>query len=84
MNWIFWAAGLLLFGVAAYSVYWAFRSPKFIGKLTSYASKQVWKVVKPELTRPETEDDRKDRVEEYRRGHGDDYFRRKSGAPPKG
>ena len=84
MNWVFWLAGLLLLGVAAYSVYWAFRSPKFIGKLTSYASKQVWKAVKPEITRPETPEDRDTRVADERRADGDGYFRRKSGAPPKG
>lgn len=84
MNWIFWLCGLLLLGVAAYSVYWAFKSPKFIGKLTSYASRQVWQAVRPTVMNPETPDDREERIEAYRRGQGDEYFRRKSGAPPKG
>lgn len=84
MNWIWVIGGLLLFGVAAYSVYRAFRSPKFISKLTRFASKQAWKAIKPVVTTPEDPEDRVERIEEYRRGQGDGYFRRKSGAPPKG
>lgn len=84
MNWVFLLVCLLLLGVAGYSVWAAFRSPKFIGKLTQYASKQIWAAVRPEITRPETPKAREARTEAYRRANGDNDFRRKSGAPPKG
>ena len=84
MNWVFALVGLLLLGVAAYAIWKAFQTPEFIGKLTAWASKQIWAAVKPEIARPETPEAREARTEAYRRADGDNDFRRKSGAPPKG
>lgn len=84
MNWIAILAGLLLLGVAAYAVYRAFQSPKFIGRLTSYASRQVWQAVRPTVTKPLDPTELQKVQMEYRKGHGDDYFRQRSGGPPKG
>jgi hypothetical protein len=84
VNWVFAIGGLLLLSVAAYSVWRAFRSPKFIGKLTQYASKQVWNAVKPELTRPMPADETKDWHKAIRRGDDSEFQRKRRGAPPKG
>lgn len=84
MNWVFWIGGLLLFAVAAYSVYWAFRSPKFIGRLTKYASKQVWKAVQPEITRPMPAEEQAQWRAAERAGRGEEFMRKRRGAPPKG
>lgn len=79
-----WIGGALLLGVAAVSVWYAFRSPGFVAGLTAIATAAAWKAIKPVVLSPETEDARAERVKAYRRGDGDSYFRRKSGAPPKG
>jgi len=79
-----WAAGAVLLGVAALGVYWAFQSPTFVAGLSALAAAAAWKAISPAITKPETPDDRVKRIDEYRKGHGDDYWRRKTGAPPKG
>lgn len=84
MNWLFWTGGLLLFGVAAFSVYIAFRSPKFIAGLTAIASSAAWKALKPIVVKQRTPEQQAQDRAEYRAGRGDEYWRRRNGGPPKG
>lgn len=84
MNWIALIAGLALLAVAGFAVWRAFQSPKFIGRLTKFASKQVWEAVKPEVARPMSEDDETKWHEAIRRGNDDEFQRARRGAPPKG
>jgi hypothetical protein len=42
VNWIFWLILLLLVVAAGSSIWFAFRSPKFVARLTEFASKQAW------------------------------------------
>lgn len=79
MNWIWAIGGLLLFGVAAYSVYRAFRSPKFIAKLTKFASQQAWKAIKPVVTEPLSPDELEARQKAYRQGN-DGWLRKRQGS----
>jgi hypothetical protein len=79
VNWIFWIGGLLLFGVAAYSVWRAFRSPKFIARLTKFASRQAWKAIKPTITEPLPPDQLEARQKAYRRGD-DGWLRKRQGS----
>ena len=79
-----WIGGALLLGVAAISVYFAFSSPTFVAGLTALASAAAWKAIKPAIMKPETPEDRASRQDAYRRADGDNDFRRRSGAPPKG
>jgi hypothetical protein len=85
VNWIWWTGGLLLFGVAALSVYWAFRSPKFIARLTSLASKRVWAAVRPVILNPLPPEKQEEWRKAQRLPDGDkDWRRRRLGLPPKG
>lgn len=84
MSWLLWLAGAVLLGVAALGVYMAFQSPTFVAGLSALAAAAAAKAVKGIVVKPETPEARVIRIEEYRRGHGDDDWRRKSGAPPKG
>lgn len=70
---------LLLLGVAACSVYLAFRSPKFIAALTRFASKQAWKAIKPTITKPLTPDDLAARTRAYRRAD-EGWLRKRNGS----
>lgn len=77
-------AGAVLLGVAAFAVYGAFQSPTFVAGLSALAAAAAWKALAPAIAqRRAPEDEAKDRAE-YRAGRGDDYWRRRSGAPPKG
>lgn len=79
-----WASGAVLLGVAALGFYWAFQSPTFVAGLSALAAAAAWKAIAPAVAqRRAPEDEAKDRAE-HRAGHGDDYWRRRSGAPPKG
>lgn len=80
MNWIAILGGLLLLGVAAFSVYYAFRSPKFIARLTRFASRQAWRVMKPVVTTPMTPDETKAHNQAQRQGRGDEFIRKKLGS----
>lgn len=84
INWVAILAGLLLLGVAAWAVWRAFQTPKFIGRLTQYASKQVWRAVKPQITRPLPADEEEAWRKAVRRGTDDEFMRKRRGAPPKG
>lgn len=80
MNWIFWCGGLLLFGVAALSIYYAFKSPKFLAMLTGFASRQAWKIVKPVIVPPLTPDDLEAKNKAERSANGDNWIRRRLGS----
>lgn len=84
MKILLWLGGAVLFGVAALAVYMAFQSPAFVAGLSGLAAAAAAKAIKEMVVKPETPEARVIRIEEYRRGHGDDDWRRKSGAPPKG
>lgn len=84
MRWLLWLAGAVLLGVAALAVYMAFQSPAFVAGLSALAAAAAAKAIFAVVKKPETPEARVTRIEEYRRGHGDDDWRRKSGAPPKG
>ena len=84
MNWMVWLILLLLVAAAGSSVWFAFRSPKFVARLTEYASKQAWKVIRPAVTKPLSPEELQKAQIDFMRGRGDDYWRKRSGAPPKG
>ena len=65
--------------MAALSVYWAFRSPKFIAGLTRFASRQAWKAIKPVVEKPLTPEDLDKRQKDYRHGN-DDWLRKRQGS----
>lgn len=79
MNWIFWLILLLLVVAAGSSIWFAFRSPKFVARLTEFASKQAWKAIKPVIVKPLTPDDLEARQKAYRRGN-DDWLRKRNGS----
>jgi hypothetical protein len=83
MRWA-WLAGAALFGVAALSVYWAFQSPAFVSGLAALAAGAAWKAIYPAITKrlpPEEEASWRDAE---RAGRGDEWLRKRRGAPPKG
>lgn len=82
--WVITIGCLLLFGAAGYSVYRAFQSPRFIAKLSKIATKAAFKAIKPIVTAPLDLQELAKYQQDYKRGHGDDYWRKRSGAPPKG
>lgn len=63
------------------SVWYAFRSPGFVAGITAIATAAVWKAIQPAITRPETAEARVVRIDDYRRGRGDNDMRRRSGSP---
>jgi hypothetical protein len=79
VNWIFWLILLLLVVAAGSSIWFAFRSPKFVARLTEFASKQAWKAIKPVIVKPLTPDDLEARQKAYRRGN-DDWLRKRNGS----
>jgi hypothetical protein len=84
VNWIFWVILLLLVVAAGSSVWFAFRSPKFVARLTEFASKQAWKAIKPVIVKPLTPEEQDAWRRAERAGRGDEWLRRRRGAPPKG
>lgn len=79
MNWIFWLILLLLVVAAGSSIWFAFRSPKFVARLTEFASKQAWKAIKPVIVKPLTPYDLEARQKAYRQGN-DDWLRKRNGS----
>lgn len=75
---------LLLLGVAGFSIYRAFQSPKFVSGLTRRAARAVIKAATPVITDPLEPEELEKFQKEYRAGRGDEYWRKRSGAPPKG
>lgn len=79
MNWIFWLIGLLLLGVAAYSIYRGIQNGKILTWATKFASRKIWKAIKPTVTTPLPADELEKRQHEYRRGN-DDWLRKRQGS----
>ena len=79
-----WVIGAVLLGAAALGAYWAFQSPTFVAGLTALAAAAAWKVIAPAVARRRAPEDEKKDAAEYRAGRGDQYWRRRTGAPPKG
>jgi len=74
-----WLGGAALLGVAALSVYAAFRSPDFVAVLTSLAVAAAAKAVVPVITKPLSEEDLRERQKAYRRGD-DGWLRKRLGS----
>ena len=83
-GWVITVVCLLLLGVAGFSVYRAFQSPKFVARITRRATKAAIKVIVPVIIAPRDLEEIAEDQKDYRAGHGDDYWRKRSGAPPKG
>lgn len=79
-----WLVGAVLLGVAALAVYGAFQSPTFVAGLSAMAAAAAWKAIKPMIVAQQSPEDLAKTRDEFRKGHGDDYWRRRSGGPPKG
>ena len=75
---------LLLLGVAGFSIYRAFQNAKFVSRLTKIAVKAGIKAGTKVASAPLSPEELQKAQLEHMRGHGDDYWRRRSGAPPKG
>lgn len=84
MKTVLWLVGAALLGVAAFAVYAAFQSPAFVAGLSALAAAAAWRAVAPSLGKRQSPEDEAKGRSEYRAGRGDDYWRRRSGAPPKG
>ena len=79
-----WLIGAALFGVAALSVYVAFQSPSFVAGLSVLAAGFVAKAIVTKVgKRMSPEDEAAWRAAE-RAGRGDEWMRKRRGAPPKG
>jgi len=82
--WLITTLVLLLFGAAAFSIYRAFQSPKFVMRLTKLVVRKAVKAAVPVITKPLAPGELEKAQHDFQRGHGDDYWRKRSGAPPKG
>lgn len=76
--------GAALFGVAALALWRAFRSPAFVAGLAAIATRAAAKAIVTKVgARMSPEEEAAWRAAE-RRGQGDEWLRRRRGAPPKG
>lgn len=77
-------AGAVLFGVAALAIWRAFRSPAFVAGITAIAARVAAKAIVTKVgARMSPEDEAAWQAAE-RRGQGDEWLRKRRGAPPKG
>ena len=83
MNWI-WAIGAALLGVAALSVYSAFQNPTFVTGLLGAMAVAAYKALAPVITKRMTPVEEAAWREAERAGRGDEFLRKRRGAPPKG
>lgn len=79
-----WFAGAVLLAVAALAVFLAFRNPAFVAALGSMAAAALAKGIIAQVGKPLPPDVMAEVQNDFRAGHGDDYWRKRSGAPPKG
>lgn len=84
MRWWGWLAGVVLFGVAALAIWYAFHNPAFVAALGSMAAAALAKGIIAQVGKPLPPDVMAEVQNDFRAGHGDDYWRKRSGAPPKG
>lgn len=82
MKW--WLIGAALFGVAALSVWVAFQSPGFVAGLTTIAAGMAAKAIVTKVGKRMSPEDEAAWHAAERRGEGDEWLRRRRGAPPKG
>ena len=82
MKW--WLIGAALFGVAALSVWFAFQSPGFVAGLSALAAGMAAKAIVTKVTARMPADEEAEWRAEERAGRGDEYLRKRRGAPPKG
>lgn len=82
MTW--WVVGAVLLGVAALGLYRAIQKPPVLWGLAVVIAKAAWQALLPQINRRRAPaDEKKDRKDNLA-GRGDDYWRRRSGSPPKG
>ena len=81
---IWWLVGAALFGVAALSVYGAFQSPEFVMGLFGAMLVAGYKAIEPVLAKRMTPEDEAAWRAAERAGRGEEWARKRRGAPPKG
>lgn len=81
---IWWLVGAALFGVAALSVYGAFQSPEFVMGLFGAMLVAGYKAIEPVLAKRMTPQEEEEYAKAYKAGRGDEWLRKRRGAPPKG
>lgn len=81
---IWWLVGAALFAVAALAVWFAFQSPTFVAGLTAIAAGMAANAIVTKVTARMSPEDEAAWREAERRGQGDEWLRKRRGAPPKG
>ena len=79
-----WAVGAVLLAVAALAVYSAFQSPAFVAGLTGLAAAAAWKAIAPAVAKRMPPDEEAAWRPAEKAGRGDEFLRKRRGAPPKG
>lgn len=75
MTWFWYLAGAALLGVAALSVYSAFRNPAFVSGLAKIAIGAVWSAVAPAVARRMSLEEESRWRAAQRAGRGDEWLR---------
>ncbi len=75
MNWVLWLTGAALLGVAALSVWTAFRNPAFVSGLAKIAIGAAWKAVAPQVARRMSPEEESRWRAAQRAGRGDEWLR---------
>ena len=75
MTWFWYLAGAALLGVAALSVYSAFRNPAFVSGLAKIAIGAVWSAVAPAVARRMSPEEESRWRAAQRAGRGDEWLR---------
>lgn len=81
---MWWFIGAALFGVAALALWTAFRSPAFVAGLTAMAAAAAAKAIVTKAGKRMPADQEVEWRKEERAGRGEEYLRKRRGAPPKG
>ena len=84
MKIVLWASGAVILAVAAFGVYMAAQSPTFVAGLTALAAGAAWQAIKPVVTKRMTPEDEAAWRAAERAGRGEEWARKRRGAPPKG
>ncbi len=75
MTWLWWIIGAALLGVAALSVWGAFRNPAFIAGLAKIAAGAALQAVIPKVARRMSPEDEAAWRAAERAGRGDEWLR---------
>ena len=79
-----WFAGAVLLAVAALAVFLAFRNPAFVAALGSMAAAALAKGIIAQVSKPLPPAEQEEWRKAERAGRGDEWARKRRGAPPKG